>query len=133
MKVNAYLNFNGDCAAALEFYQKHLGASVDSIFRGKDAPASAQMGAEWDDKIIHARFTIGNDVLMASDCPSEYYAKPQGTTISLHVESQAEAERIFGALAEGGTVIMPLEQTFWATRFGMVTDQFGTPWMINFE
>jgi PhnB protein len=89
--------------------------------------------AEWRKKIIHARLKLGDKVLMASDCPPEHYVKPQGFSVNLDFKSSAEAERVFNALAEKGSVQMPLQQTFWAAKFGMVTDRFGTPWMINCE
>ena len=89
--------------------------------------------AEWRKKIIHARLKVGDKVLMASDCPPDRYVKPQGFSVNLDFKTPAEAERVFNALAENGSVQMPLQQTFWAARFGMVTDRFGTPCMINCE
>jgi PhnB protein len=89
--------------------------------------------SEWRNKILHARLVIGDQVLMGSDAPPEHYQKPQGFSVSIGLKDTAEAERIFHALAEKGTVQMPIQETFWAARFGMLVDQFGTPWMINCE
>ena len=98
-----------------------------------DMPSEQPVPEERRHLILHARLVVGDAVLMASDCPPEYFQQPQGMNVSLHVSDPAEAERIFHALAEGGTVQMPFEETFWALRFGMVRDRFGTPWMINCE
>lgn len=133
MRVNAYLNFDGRCAAALAFYERHLGAKVEAKMTWNDQPGgcSGDLPAGWHDKIMHAQFTIGENVLMASDSPPNYYEPPKGITIVLNLENTGEADRIFAALSEGGSVRMPLEKTFWAEKFGMVVDQFGIPWMIN--
>ena len=91
----------------------------------------AQTPPAWHDKILHACMSVGDTLLMGSDCPPEYFQKPQGFSVSLTFADAAEAERIFGLLAEGGTVQMPIEETFWAVRFGACVDRFGTPWMIS--
>ena len=88
---------------------------------------------EWGKKIMHVALNLGSEYLMGSDTPPQYYKPPQGFSVSLSVDGTSDAERIFNALAEGGTVGMPLQQTFWAARFGMVTDRFGIPWMISSE
>jgi PhnB protein len=97
------------------------------------SPMEDRAPAEWRDKIMHARLTVGANVLMGSDAPPDRYEPMKGITVSIGVDDPAEAERIFHALAEGATVQMPIQQTFWAARFGMLTDRFGTPWMINCE
>ncbi len=131
--MNPYLLFNGDCELAMKFYETSLGGRVEAMFRHEGTPMEKMVPAEWRKKIIHARLKVGDKVLMASDCPPDRYAKPQGFSVNLDCKSPAEAERVFNALAENGAVQMPLQQTFWAARFGMVTDRFGTPWMINCE
>ena len=88
---------------------------------------------EWQKKIMHARMTIGDKTLMGSDAPPDRYEPMKGFSVTIGVEKPAEAERVFHALAEKGTVTMPIQETFWAQRFGMLVDQFGTPWMINCE
>jgi PhnB protein len=134
MKVNPYLNFNGDCAEALKFYERVLGGKIEGLMTFGEGPAEAQPSPAMKDKVLHARLVLGDQVLMASDSPSEYYEKPQGTSLALGIDKAADAERIFNALAEGGTVKMPFQKTFWAAGgFGMLVDRFGTPWMVNCE
>jgi PhnB protein len=96
-------------------------------------PAADHVPAEWRSKIMHAKLAVGDMVLMGSDAPPGRFDKPKGFSVTLGLSDPAEAERIFAALAENGTVQMPLEQTFWAARFGMCVDRFGIPWMINCE
>ena len=96
-------------------------------------PAEGQVPANWRDKIMHACLVVGDEVLMGSDAPPEHFQQPQGFSVALGVDEPAEAERIFNALADKGTVRMPIQQTFWALRFGMLVDRFGIPWMINCE
>jgi len=133
MQLNAYLTFNGNCATALKFYEQHLGAKVEMMMTFGESPAAEQVPAGWRDKVMHARLTIGGSILMASDAPPDRYNEPKGFSVSLGVDSPAQAERIFASLAEGGTVQMPLQQTFWAARFGSVVDKFRIPWMVNCE
>jgi PhnB protein len=96
------------------------------------SPMAEHVPAEWRDKVMHASVSIGGQmVLMGSDAPPDRYKAPQGITVSLGIAEPAEADRVFAALAEGGTVTMPIQETFWALRFGMLTDQFGIPWMVN--
>src|SRR5206468_3232062 len=133
MQLNPYLLFNGQCEAAFKFYEQCLGGKIDAMMTHAGSPAEAQVSAEWRNKILHARMKIGDAVLMASDAPPGHYQKPQGFSVALHVQKTADAERIFHALAEQGTVQMSLQQTFWAVRFGMAVDRFGIPWMVNCE
>jgi PhnB protein len=133
MTSNPYLMFSGNCADAMKFYEKNLGAKVALKLTYGEAPASENCSAGMEKQIMHARLTIGGSVVMVSDCPPNRYAKPQGFSMSLSIEKPEEAERVFKALSENGTVMMPLEETFWAQRFGMLEDQFGVPWMINCE
>ena len=133
MQVNPYLNFNGDCAAAFKFYERCLGGKIESIMTHGDSPIADQVPPAWRDAVLHARLTLGNTVLMGSDSPPEHYRKPQGLYVSLQIDTAAEAERIFRELAHEGTVILPIDKTFWAERFGMLVDRFGIPWMVNCE
>ena len=133
MKLNSYLFFNGQCEAAFKFYEKCLGGKIDAMLTHAGTPAEAQVPANWRDKIMHARLIVGDEVLMGSDAPPEHFQQPQGFSVALGVKDPAEAERIFNALADKGTVRMPIQQTFWAVRFGMLVDRFGIPWMINCE
>jgi PhnB protein len=131
MQSNTYLNFNGDCEAAFKFYEQCLGGKIVAKMTYGESPMAEQATPEQLDKIIHLHLTVGDMVLMGADCPPEYFEKPQGFNVNLQFDNVEEGERIFNALAENGTVKMPFEKTFWAERFGMVVDQFGTPWMIN--
>ncbi|MGH7629189.1 MAG: VOC family protein [Gemmatimonadales bacterium] len=134
MQVNPYLNFDGQCAEAFRFYEKVLGGKIEAMITFGDSPAASDVPSDWHDRIMHARLVVDGQALMASDSPSEHFEKPQGLYVSLNVDKQADGERIFQALAEGGTVKMPFEKTFWAAGgFGMLVDRYGTPWMVNCE
>ena len=131
MLVNPYLLFNGQCEAAFTLYAKILGGVIEAMMSHEGTPAAEGVPAEWRNKILHARMRIGDWVLMASDAPPAHYEKPQGFSVSVTVQQPAEAERVFHALVENGAVKMPIGETFWAVRFGMLVDQFGIPWIIN--
>ena len=133
MQLNAYLLYNGDCEAAFKFYEKCLGGKIEALLVYTGTPSEQQVPAGWRNKILHARMTVGDAVLMASDAPPGRYEQPKGFAVSLQVKDPAQAERFFKALSEGGKVHMPMEQTFFAARFGMLVDQFGIPWMVNCE
>ena len=133
MRLNPYLTFNGQCEAAFKFYEQCLGGKIEAMLTHEGSPITDQVPSEWRNKILHARLAVGDAVLMGSDAPPECYEKSQGFSVPLQIADPGEAERIFRALAEKGTVRMPLQQTFWAARFGMLVDRFGIPWMINCE
>ena len=133
MELNPYLNFNGNCAAAFKYYEKNLGGKIAMMMTFGESPMAEQMPADWRGKVMHARMTVGDYVLMGSDAPPDRFSPMKGFCVSLQVDSVAEAERMFKALAENGTVQMPIQKTFWAERFGSLVDQFGTPWMVNCE
>jgi PhnB protein len=133
MQANPYLFYDGNCEAAFSYYAKALGGEIEAMMTHQGTPASQQVPAEWQNKILHARMKIGDAVLMASDAPPGHFHKPQGFSVSLQIDDPADAERKFQALAEGGVVNMPIAQTFWARRFGMCVDRFGIPWMVNCE
>jgi PhnB protein len=131
MKLNSYLTFNGQCETAFKFYEQCLGGKIIAMLTHGDSPIAKQVPSEWHNKILHASLTVGDQVLMGSDAPPEHYEKAKGFSVAIGIASVAEAERIFHTLAEQGTVQMPIQETFWAVRFGMVVDRFGVPWMIN--
>jgi PhnB protein len=131
MQVNPYLTFNGQCEEAFTFYAQCLGGKIESMMHHAGSPAEAQTPPDWLDKILHARLNVGGSILMGSDAPPGNYQSTQGSFAHLAVEDPDEAERVFHAFAEGGRVIMPIGQTFWAKRFGMLVDRFGIPWMVN--
>jgi PhnB protein len=131
MQLHAHLTFNGQCEQAFRFYEQCLGGKVVMMMTYGDSPLAEQTPPDWRHKILHATFALGDHVLTGADALPEQYQKAQGFSVLLQVGAAAEAERIFKAMAEKGSVQVPLQQTFWALRFGMVVDQFGTPWMIS--
>jgi len=131
--TNAYLNFDGNCEEAMNFYAEVLGGKILFMMKAKGSPMEAQCPPDFLDKIMHARIQVGTTLIMASDSPHGRYNKPQSFAINVGTDEPAEADRIYAALAEGGAQTMPIAETFWAQRFGMCTDRFGTPWMVNCE
>lgn len=133
MQLNPYLMFNGNCDAAFKFYERCFGGKIVTRMTHQEAPSAENVSSDWQDKIMHVCLDLGERLLMGSDCPPGYFESPQGFYVQISIDNPAEAERVFQALAENGTVKMPFEPTFWAFRFGMLVDQFGIPWMINCE
>ncbi len=133
MKLTTYLLFNGNCEEALTFYAKALGGKPVMLVRYSETPAAKTSPPEIQQKIIHGRIAIGDDFIMACDAPPQHYDKPAGFSINIGVETPEEAERLFKALSEKGEIGMPMAETFWAQRFGMLVDQFGVSWMVNCE
>jgi PhnB protein len=133
MKVEPYLFFDGRCEEAIEFYRKSLRAEVEMLTRYKDSPEPPQPGMVppgSENKIMHATLRIGDSIVMASDGHCQGKPSFNGFGLSLTAANEAEAERLFGSLADGGQVQMPLTKTFFSPRFGMVTDRFGVMWMV---
>ena len=131
MQMNPYLSFKGDCEAAFKFYEQTLGCQRGAIFRYGGTPLAGDVPADWSEKVMHGSLTAGGLELMGGDVAPDRYEAPKGFSLSLHIKSTADAERIFHELSRDGRVVVPLEKTFWAARFGMVVDRFGIPWMIN--
>ncbi|HVC09171.1 MAG TPA: VOC family protein [Elusimicrobiota bacterium] len=136
MKITPHLSFNGTCEEAFKFYAKCLGGKIAFLMRYGESPmaknAPKEWPADWGNKVIHARLTAGGQEFAGADAPPDYYYTPQGYSVTLEVDNAQEAEKIFKALSEGArSVHMPLQETFWALRFGMFVDRYGTPWMIN--
>jgi PhnB protein len=132
MQINPYINFNGQCEAAFKFYEKVLGGKIVGTMTFGGSPMADQAPAGWQEKIMHAALKVDDSLLMGSDAPDRYVPM-QGSYVSIGVKDPAEAERIFHALAENGQVQMPIQETFWAPRFGMLVDRFGISWMVNCE
>ena len=131
MDINPYLIFNGNCAEAFQFYERTLGGKIVCMLKFGDTPARDHVPADAHGRIIHTRLEVNGKAIMGSDsCPSDV-VRPQGVHVSYAVETPEDAERVFNALCEGGNVTMPFEKTFWSPGFGMVTDRFGIPWMVN--
>jgi PhnB protein len=133
MQLNPYLMFDGQCEAAFKFYERCLGGKIVTMLKHGESPMAQQVPPELRDRIMHARLALGDKLLMGSDAPPQHHEPMQGFSVTLGIDDPVEAEGIFNALAEGGTVRMPFQKTFWAVGFGMLVDRFGTPWMINCE
>ncbi len=134
MQIDPYLMFDGTCEEALGFYRDALGAEIQTIMRFKDHPPALESGmvpADAGDKVMHASFTVGGRTVLASDGRCMGKPKFEGFSLSLAVPDVAEAERLFGLLGAGGEVRMPMAETFFAPRFGMVADRFGVTWMVS--
>ncbi|HTD30425.1 MAG TPA: VOC family protein [Steroidobacteraceae bacterium] len=133
MQASPHLHFKGNCREAFNFYAETFGGRIAFAMTYGESPAAAQTPPEVRDQIIHARLEFGNHAVMGCDAPGERYQKPQGFNVLATVPELPEAERVFTALARDGTVVMPFGPTFWAHGFGMCTDRFGVPWMVNCE
>jgi PhnB protein len=125
-----HLHFKGNCNEAFEFYAATFGGRIVFSMTYGEAPG-AEQAAEVRDQIIHARVDFGDDALLGCDVTPDRYEKPQGFNVMANADNPGDAERLFRTLSAGGTVCMPIQETFWAYRFGMCTDRFGTPWMVN--
>lgn len=130
MQITPYLYFDGRCKEAFGRYQQILGGSIREMITYGELPIMDNVPPGKHDHVMHASFVTGDQVLMGTDIPGEYET-PRGMYVSLHVTDPAEAERIYHGLAENGTVQVPISETDWAIRFGMLTDQFGIPWIVN--
>src|SRR5262245_33999592 len=133
MQMNPYLSFRGDCEAAFTFYAQCFGGELGQMFRYGGSPMASDVPADWANKVMHTTLTVGGQVMMGGDVAPERYEAPKGFSMSLHMKDPAVADRVFEQLAKDGNVVLPLAQTFWAARFGMVVDRFGISWMINCE
>jgi len=132
--IQPYIFFNGSCEQAVEFYRKALGAEVEMMMRFKESPEPPQPGMVppgFENKIMHTSFRVGQTTVMASDGCSTDKPNFDGFSLAISVPNEAEADRVFKALADGGQVKMPLAKTFWSPRFGMVADRFGIGWMVS--
>jgi PhnB protein len=133
LKLNSHLAFDGQCQAALEFFERCFGGKIVTMLTYGNSPMAEQVPPEWRGKIVHATLTFGGNVLMGADVLQEQYEKPRGFHMLLGADDPTEAERIYHALSENGTVQMPLQKTFWAILFGVLVDQYGISWEINCE
>jgi PhnB protein len=131
MKLNPYLAFDGRCREAFEFYEKTLGGKIAFMQTIGESPVAAHSPAETHGRIMHVTMHIGDQVLQGADAPPGQFSKPAGFCVALHYDKPEDGERVFNALAQHGKVQMPYQPTFWAKGFGMLIDQFGTPWIIN--
>lgn len=131
MRMTTYVNFAGKCAEAFRYYEEHLGAKMGMMMTHGQMPGQSQVRPDWKDAVLHARIAMGGTELWGADIPN---AEPMRSAyLTLNTGSDAEAERVFAALADGGSVLMKIEATFFASRFGQVRDRFGINWMIVHE
>lgn len=130
MQLDVYLNYGGNCEQAFRFYEQHLGGKVTMLMRHGDSPAPGNVPAEWAHAVLHARMEIGGAVLLGADIPPDRFQPMRSAYLSLTVDSDAEAERVYALLSEGGQIFMKMEETFFASRFAMLRDRFGTSWML---
>jgi len=133
MKLNTYLNYGGNCAEAFHFYEEHLGGKIGMIMKHGDMPDQSKAIPELKDAVLHASIAIGDTIIMASDVPADRFKPMRSVYLSLSVASDADAERLFALLADGGEVFMPMQETFFASRFAQLRDRFGTSWMLIHE
>lgn len=133
MQINPYLHFNGNCAEAFKFYERCLGGKIEMMHTYGDSPMKDQVPPAMANRVMHVHLVADGQSLFGSDSPHATVEQVQGMTVSLGVPSLEDGQRIFRELSQGGSVTMPFEKTFWSPGFGMVTDRFGTPWMVNVE
>ncbi len=133
MKLYTYLNYGGNCRQAFEFYAKHLGGKITALTTHGELPDASNVPPEWKNAVLHARIELGETVVMAADIPPDRFQPMRSAYLSLLVTSIDEAERIYTLLSNGGQIFMPMEETFFAHRFAMLRDRFGTSWMLLFE
>lgn len=131
MKLIPSLSFNGQCRAAFDFYRQCLGAQSRDFMTWGESPMANEISPDLHDKVMHTSLSVGDFELMGSDSSPDHYQKPKGLSVVITTDDVVKAEHIFQALAENGQIQMPMQETFWAARFGTLIDQFDIPWMVN--
>ena len=130
MQLHTYLNYGGNCEQAFQFYEQHLGGTITMLMRHGEQPGPSQLPPEWNGKVLHARMNLGGTELLGADIPPDRFQPMRSAYLSLTVDSIKEAERVYGLLTDGGEIFMKMEETFFAHRFAMCRDRFGTSWML---
>jgi PhnB protein len=130
VQLHTYLNYGGNCEQAFRFYEQHLGGRITMLMRHGEGPDSGNVPPEWNGKVLHARIALGGTELLGADIPPDRFQPIRSAYLSLTLDSASEAERVFALLKEDGQIFMPMQETFFATRFAMLRDGFGTSWMI---
>jgi PhnB protein len=130
MQLHTYLNYGGNCEQAFRFYEQHLGGRVTMLTRHGDAPGQGNTPPEWKDKVLHARMSLGGTELLGADVPADRFQPMRSAYLTLTFDSNEEAERIYALLSEDGQIFMKMEEMFFAHRFAMLRDRFGTSWML---
>ena len=130
MQLHTYLNYGGNCEAAFKFYEQHLGGQITMMMRHGEQPGGPQVSPEWARAVLHARMNIGGTELLGADIPPDRFQPIRSAYLSLTLDSDQAADRVFALLSDGGDVFMPIQETFFASRFAMLRDRFGTSWML---
>lgn len=133
MKLHTHLNFGGNCEQAFRFYEQHLGGKITMMLTHGEMPGANDVSPDWQKAILHARMTIGEAELWGNDVPEDHFQPMRSVYLSLSVSNTDEAERIYALLSDGGQIFMPMQETFFAVRFGVLRDKFGTSWEIIHE
>lgn len=133
MKIDVYLNYGGNCEEAFRFYERHLGGRITMMMTHAQQPDPANVPEDWRNAILHARLELGDTVVMGADIPPDRFQPMRSAYLTLTVEEAEEAERLYALLSDGGQIFMKMEQTFFASRFAMLRDRFGTSWMLLHE
>ena len=133
MKLYTYLNYGGNCRQAFEFYAKHLGGRITMLTTHAEQPDADRVPADWKNAVLHARLELGDTVLFGADIPPDRFQPMRSAYLSLLTDGAQDAERIYALLADGGQIFMPMKKEFFAERFAMLRDRFGTSWMLLYE
>jgi PhnB protein len=133
MKLYTYLNYGGTCRQAFEFYEKHLGGKITMLTTHGQQPDQSRVPENWKNAVLHARIDIGGTTILGADIPPDRFQPMRSAYLSLMLDSNEEAERVYALLSEGGEIFMKMEETFFAQRFAMLRDRFGTSWMLLHE
>jgi PhnB protein len=130
VQLHTYLNYGGNCEEAFKFYEKHLGGTITMLMRHSEAPDPRNVPAGWEKAVLHARMDLGGTELLGADIPPDRFQPMRSAYLSLTLDSDREADRVFALLSDGGQIFMPMQDTFFASRFAMLRDKFGTSWML---
>ena len=130
MQLQTYLNYGGNCEEAFKFYESHLAGKITMLMRHGEQPAAQKVAPGWEKAVLHARLSLGGTELLGADIPPDRFQPMRSAYLSLTLDSDQEADRIYALLSDGGQVFMPMEETFFASRFAMLRDKFGTSWML---
>jgi PhnB protein len=130
MQLHTYLNYGGNCEEAFKFYEKHLGGKITMLMRHGEQPDGGNVPPEWKQAVLHARMNLGGTELLGADIPPDRFQPMRSAYLTLTLDSDAEADRVFGLLSDAGEIFMPMQETFFASRFAMLRDKFGTSWML---
>jgi|SRR6476620_4411800 PhnB protein len=130
VQLHTYLNYGGNCEEAFKFYEKHLDGKITMLMRHGEQPGNVDVSPEWKRAVLHARMNIGGTELLGADIPPDRFQPIRSAYLSLTLGSDQEAERVYALLSDGGQIFMPMEETFFASRFAMLRDRFGTSWML---